>query len=61
MAKKNIPVIPHAPYSPELAPCDFCLFPTVKPKLKAHHFETMENIQKIVDDEPNTLTENDFQ
>ena len=57
LAKKNIPVLPHPPYSPDLAPCDFYLFP----KLKGHHFGTMENIQKIVTDELNTLTENDFQ
>jgi len=29
--------------------------------LKGHHFGTMENIQKIVTDELNTLMENDFQ
>ena len=23
LAKKNIPVLPHPPYSPDLAPCDF--------------------------------------
>ena len=39
LAKKNIPVLPHPPYSPELAPCDFYLFP----KLKGHLFGTMEN------------------
>jgi len=26
LAKKNIPVLPHPPYSPDLAPCDFYLF-----------------------------------
>ena len=61
LAKKNIPVLPHPPYSPDLAPCDFYLFPKLKWKLKGHHFGTMENIQKIVTDEVNTLTENDFQ
>ena len=30
LAKKNIPVLPHPPYSPDLAPCDFCLFPKLK-------------------------------
>ena len=43
LAKKNIPILPHPPYSTELAPCDFYLFP----KLKGHHFGTMENIQKL--------------
>ena len=56
LAKKNIHALPHTPYSPDLAPCDFYLFP----KLKGHHFGTMENIQKIVTDELHTLTENDF-
>ena len=61
LAKKNIPLLPHPPYSPDLAPCDFYLFPKMKSKLKGHHFGTMENIQKIVTDELKTLTENDFQ
>ena len=54
LAKKNIPVLPHPPYSLDLAPYDFYPFPKLKSKLKGHHFGTMENIQKIV-------TENDFQ
>jgi transposase len=56
LAKKNIPVIPHPPYSP-----DFYLFPKLKSKLKGHHFGTMDHIQKIVTAELNPLTENDFQ
>jgi len=46
LVEKNIPVLPHPPYSPDLALCDFCLFPKLKLKLKGHHFGTMENIQK---------------
>jgi len=60
LAKKNIPVLPHPPYSPDLAPCDFFLFPKLKSELKGHHFGTVENIQKVVTDELYTLTENDF-
>jgi len=48
LAKKNIPVLPHPPYSPDLAPCDFYLFCKLKLKLKGYHFGTMENIQKVV-------------
>ena len=33
LAKKNIPLLPHPPYSPDLAPCDFYLFPKLKLKL----------------------------
>ena len=61
LAKKNIPVLPHSPYSPDLAPYDFCLFSKLKSKLMGHHFGTMDNIQEIVTDELYTLTENDFQ
>ena len=59
--KKNIPVLPHPPYSPDLALCNFYLFPKLKLKLKGHHFGTIETIQKTVTDDRNTLTENDFQ
>ena len=47
LAKKNVPVLPHPPYSPDIAPCDLYLFPKMESKLKGHHFGTMENIQKL--------------
>jgi hypothetical protein len=43
--KSKIPVIPHPPYSPDLAPCDFFLSPKMKLKLKGHRFNTIEEIQ----------------
>jgi transposase len=30
LVEKKIPVVPHPPYSPDLAPCDFFLFPRIK-------------------------------
>jgi hypothetical protein len=38
LAKKNIPTLPHPPYSSDLAPCDFYLFPKLKSKLKNSSF-----------------------
>jgi hypothetical protein len=38
-------LIPHPPYSPDLAPCDFFLFPKMKLKLKGRRFDTTEEIQ----------------
>jgi hypothetical protein len=38
-------VIPHPPYSPDLAPCDFFFFPKMKLKLKGRRFDTIEEIQ----------------
>ena len=39
------------PYSPDLSPCDFVLFPRLKNHLKGRHFGTLDNIQKSVTDE----------
>jgi histone-lysine N-methyltransferase SETMAR len=50
LAKKNILTLPHSPYSPDLAPCDFCLLSKLKSKLKGHHFGTVETIRKSVTD-----------
>jgi hypothetical protein len=60
LAKKNIPVLPHPPYRPDLARCDFCLFSKLISMLKGHHFGMMENIKVVVTDELHTLTENNF-
>jgi hypothetical protein len=38
-------VIPHPPYSTDLAPCDFFLFPNMKLKSKEGQFNTTEEIQ----------------
>jgi transposase len=57
LANKNIPTLPHPPYSPDLVPCDFYLFPKLKSKLKGHHFGTVENIRKILTDDLKIFTE----
>ena len=46
----------HPPYSPELAPCDFCLFP----KLRGCHYETIEEMKEAVTTVIDTLTQDDF-
>jgi hypothetical protein len=46
-------LIPHPPYSHDLAPCDFFLFPKMKLKRKELRFETIEEIhaesQRVLD------------
>jgi len=51
LAKKGIPVVPQPPYSTDLIPCDFLLFPNLKFHLKGRHFGTVENIEKAVTDQ----------
>ena len=60
LAKNKIAVIPHPPYSPDLASCDFFLFPKMKLKLKGRRFDTTTGIQAETQKVLNTLTEKDF-
>jgi len=53
-------VVPHPPYSPDLAPSDFLLFSKLKMKLKGRRF-WMEEIQAESQAVLNSLRENDFQ
>jgi hypothetical protein len=61
LASKNMTVVPHLPYSPDLAPCDFFLFPKMKIKLKGRRFDTVEEIQAESQKVLKTLTQKDFQ
>ena len=58
LAKCNITCVPHPPYSPDLAPCDFFLFPSLKAKLWGIRFETSEAVLKWSDAILKNLTEN---
>jgi len=46
LAKHNIPLIRQAPYSLDMAPCDFWLFPKLKMPLKGTRFESREDIMR---------------
>ena len=52
----GIKTVPHPPYRPDLAPCDFCLFP----KLRGCRYETIEEIKVAVTKVIDTLTQEDF-
>jgi hypothetical protein len=60
VTNNNMVIVPHPPYSPYLAPCDFALFPKLKMKLKGQHFETVSDIQWESQAVRNSLKENDF-
>ncbi len=48
----GIKTVPHRSYSPDLAPCDFWLFP----KLRGCHYGTIEEMTDVI----GTLTQEDF-
>ena len=56
LTKMGIKTVPQPPYSPDLAPCDFCLFP----KLRGCHYETIEQMKEAVVKVIDTLTQEDF-
>jgi len=45
LAKHGTAQLQQPPYSPDLAPCDFFLFPRLKKVLKGHRFEATEGIK----------------
>jgi histone-lysine N-methyltransferase SETMAR len=45
LSNKNIMVCPHPPYSPDLAPNNFWLFPKVKMSMKGKRFESFQDIE----------------
>ena len=48
LAKQTVATLPQLPYSPDLAPPDFFLFPRLKSSFKGHHFGTVKNVQAAV-------------
>ena len=52
----GIKTVAQPPYSPDLAPCDFCLFP----KLRGCCYETIEEMKEAVMKVIDTLTQEDF-
>jgi transposase len=58
---KHNPMLPQAPYSPDLSLYDFCLFPKLKSRVKGYHLQTLDSVQKAVTDAIKTLTEAGFQ
>jgi hypothetical protein len=54
-------VIVYPPYTPDLAPFDFFLFPKMKLQPKGRQFNNIEEIQAESQRVLDTLTEKDFQ
>ena len=48
LMKKRISLINHPPYSPDLSPCDYFLFPRLKTKMKRAFYDDIPAIQTAV-------------
>ena len=56
LIKMGIKTVSHPPYSRDIAPCDFCLFP----KLRGCRYETNEEMKEAVTKVIDTLTQEDI-
>ena len=52
----GIKTVPYSPYSLDLAPCDFWLFP----KLRGCRYKTFEEMKEVVTKVIDMLTQDDF-
>ena len=57
LTKMDMKTVPQPPYSPYLAPCDFCLFLSSEGCLR---YETIEEMKEAVTKVIDTLTQEDF-
>ena len=56
----GIKTVSHRPYSPDIAPCDFWLFPKLKDTFWGCRYETIEEMKEAVTKVIDTLTQEDF-
>ena len=61
LAKNNIAVLEQPPYSPDLTPCDFFLFPKLKKVIKRTTFQDSEVIKIAATTELRVIPEESFQ
>ena len=60
LTKENVTTLYHHPYSPDLSPPDYFLFPKLKLKLKVLHFADVAEIQEAVTDELKKVRKEEF-
>ena len=60
-ARKQVCMLHHPPYSPDLTPCDYLLFPKLKLPLKEHLFEDVQDIQAAVTSSLRAIPQEDVQ
>lgn len=57
LEKTSVKLMTHSPYSPDLAPCDFFLFPNVKNRMRGHRFPSPEDAVAAYTEELSAMSE----
>jgi histone-lysine N-methyltransferase SETMAR len=60
LTQNNVTTLYHPPYSPDLSPPDYFLFPKLKMRVKGLHFADVAEIQKAVTDELKKVKKEEF-
>ena len=58
--KKNIELLPDAPYSPGMAPCDFFLFPEIKNNMRGIRYYYRNKVRKALTDQLKRVSKDGF-
>jgi len=61
LAKNQVVVLNHPPYSSDMAPCDYFLFPKLKAPMTGCRYDSISSIQTVVTSVLNSITKNDLQ
>jgi transposase len=61
LTSKQITVLEHPPYSPDLAPTDLFLFPKIKKILKGRHVDDSDDIKSNITAALKAIPQNQFQ
>ena len=61
LTEMGVKTVPHPPYSTDLAPCNFWMFPRLKEKLRGRRFEDVEEMKEAVTEALDTFTLEDYQ
>lgn len=61
LSKHGVAQLRQPPYSPDIAPCDFWLFPRLKMPLKGHRFDDKETVETNATHALKAIPKTDFQ
>jgi transposase len=61
LASKQITVLEHPPYSPDLAPNDFFLFLKIREILRGRHFDGIDDLKSNMTAALKAISQNQFQ
>ena len=61
LKQEKVVELPHPPYSPDLAPCDFFLIPRLKKHLAGRKYQTRKNLGSAIFQCLNSIPRNDYE